>query len=239
MTTPKIPFSIEYGLLPYTDLPNIVLLMCKDSRDKKWKPIGTAFPVFHNNVVTLVTAEHVVRNTHGLPVKAINYPYEVSLERSQVLSMGNLDVACIQCDSEDLAKLFKICHCVVPAENFISVGNMETTICQVFGYPQSKNAYSPNKSFIPNAIRLTLGQQQTYSPNSIPSKPDIPLLQFDLNGKALVNNEFQKTNQLSVFKGMSGGPVINYSTITGLGYLLVYLLNGIKHQRRPECYLGM
>lgn len=215
--------KIECGRLALGDYPDTFMLLSIDQDgDKKWKMVGTAFPLFHGNFINLVTAGHVVEGLSGFPLYVFN-PREgkmISLVNSRVGFSSDLDLAIIQCSSKDLFDLSDTYSCVkIDYQCKSSQESGIDSLYQVYGYPGSKNKLSLSQGFNSHAFRISLGQFRLSPSKSRLAALGMPLLCFDLSPDHLVDDDGKKTSQLGKFEGMSGGPVIKYSSSSPLGML--------------------
>jgi hypothetical protein len=207
---------VQCGKLPFGGEPDVILLVSIDQYgDKKWKVIGTAFPLLHNGMVVLVTAGHVVEKLSGVPVHALN-PREgsqISLSRASVSFNAEMDLAVIFCSSVDLHSLFNCCTCIDVDYTRVSAEDSGGTgIYQVYGYPVSKNKISRTSRFDPHMFRISLGKPNRLPARSRLSDLRVPLMCFDIAPDRLLDDDMKKTFALGKFDGMSGGPVIRHST---------------------------
>ncbi|CAG9171645.1 hypothetical protein CURE108131_11895 [Cupriavidus respiraculi] len=207
--------QLHYGVLPFGSEPDTLLLVSIDQdRDKKWHAIGSAFPLYHNGKVYLITAGHVVAKLSGFPIYVLNSKEKslISLRDAQVSVVRELDLAVVECSLNDLASLFGRCNCVkadyrVPRTG---VGN-NGDIYQVYGFPKSKNKISRSKGFGPNLFRVSLGAPRQLPKRSKLAGLPIPMMCFEIDPDRLFDDEFKPTFQLGKFEGLSGGPVIRHA----------------------------
>lgn len=209
-----VPVNIQYGKIPYGVEPDILLLMSIDQDgDKRWKPVGTAFPFLHGRILSIITAFHVLENLNGFPPYALNPKNRktISLKNSRVICSKEFDIGVIQCESNDLSTLFDTCTCIEADYNCTSSKDSGLeSLYQMHGFPQSKNKFSRLEPFNTFEICISLG-----TPKPLPSKSKLAAiglstLCFDLGIDNLVDDDLNKTRQLGKFDGMSGGPVIRY-----------------------------
>lgn len=214
-TTPEIkkhPLKLEIGMLPFESTPDVIQLLSIDQDgDKKWKTVGTAFPLFHNSILYIITAAHVVKDLTGKPLYAIHDRRTVSLATASILKQDEFDIAVIRCNSETLAQIFSPCRCIHANLKLFSCNDSgEDAIYQVYGFPQSKNKISKTQPIIQKMFRMTLGRPHALPPKTKLAATGIPLLCFNAAPNDLVDEKFEKTSQLGKFEGMSGGPVIKH-----------------------------
>lgn len=207
----KNAVKVSYGKLPYkADLEPILLASMDRYGDKKLKLIGTAFPFLCGRWIGLITAAHVINNLSGNPIVAIMGPKRLYVQNAQIIFLKEIDVAVIQCSSEDLNSLFDECLCIEPDIDRASNEESGTNaIYQVYGYPKSKNKFSRLEIMNPSIYRITLGLHKN-RPIGTKLAKEFPLMCFDLGIQNMVDDEFDKTLQLGCFEGMSGGPVIRH-----------------------------
>jgi hypothetical protein len=214
-----VPVNVQYGKLPFGEEPDTLLLMSIDQDgDKRWKSIGTAFPMLHGKVLAIITAAHALKDLDGFPLMALNPKNRkaISLKDSQILYSEDIDVAVIQCSSNDLSELFETCTCI--EANYDCVSSQDSgadSLYQVYGYPRSKNKFSRSTPFNTYGFRVSLGTRKTLPERSKLSDIGMPTLCFDLDIRNLMNDERKKTLQIGKFDGMSGGPIIRHATSTG------------------------
>lgn len=203
--------KVSYGKLPYkSDFEPILLASIDLCGDKKFKLIGTAFPFLCDGWIGLITAAHTINKLSGNPIVAIMGPKKLHVQNAQIIFFNEIDVAVIQCSSEDLNSLFDECICIEP--DMGKTSNEESgidAIYQVYGYPASKNKFSRLEITNPSIYRMTLGLHNNRPVGSKLTK-EFPLMCFDLGIKNMLDDEFNKTPQLGCFEGMSGGPVIRH-----------------------------
>lgn len=203
--------KVSYGKLPYkADLEPILLASMDLYGDKKLQLIGTAFPFFCGGWIGLITAAHTINNLSGNPIVAIIGAKKLHVQNAQITFLNEIDVAVIQCSSEDLNSLFDECLCIEPDMDRTSNEESGTdAIYQVYGYPKSKNKFSRLEITNPSIYRITLGLHKN-RPIRTKLAKEFPLMCFDLGIKNMFDDEFNKTLQLGCFEGMSGGPVIRH-----------------------------
>lgn len=213
LDTEKHQLKLEIGMLQFDSNPDVIQLLSMDQDgDKKWKTVGTAFPLFHNSILYIITAAHVVKGLVGKPLYAIHDKRNVSLATASILKQDEFDIAVIRCNSEILTQIFSPCRCINPdLKAFTCNDSGEEAIYQVYGFPQSKNKISKTQPIIQKMFRMTLGRAHTLPQKTKLAATGVPLLCFNADPNDLVDEKFEKTSQLGKFEGMSGGPVIRHN----------------------------
>jgi hypothetical protein len=218
----KNAVKVSYRKLPYkADFEPILLASMDRYGDKKFQLIGTAFPFFFEGWIGLITAAHTINNLSGNPIVAIVGPKKLHIQTAQITILKEIDVAVIQCSSEDLNRLFDKCLCIEP--DLESMSNEESctgAIYQVYGYPKSKNKFSRLETMKPSIYRMSLGSHKN-RPIGTKLTSELPLMCFELDVKNMIDDDYNKTLKLGCFEGMSGGPVIRHKISSHSDGLLV------------------
>lgn len=198
-------------LRPGAEAQTIFIALQDRDRSKRWLACGTAFPVYVENKIVLVTAAHNFLGITDEPALLIGPNGHLRLFRDNFHMVGNtaIDLALIALSSDDLITLFGECVCVELDLDALPE-RQEPHAYQAYGYPRSKNKHSNTSGWSLSKFRVTLGPTTVVPQASNLNQLGVPLLAFELDLSRMVDDDGNPDSRIGKLDGMSGGPVISH-----------------------------